>query len=110
MFEKQKKGGIHLHGFFKGFNDLYLNKYGHLSSKYFDKIGFHNLTKVEKINPFYLIKYISKDPITELKHRYFKSKDLKKADISYLHCNFDELKNLGFTFSNEYCRMISINK
>lgn len=110
VFEKQKAGGIHIHGFFSGFDDLYYNKYGHLSSLFFDKIGFQNFIVVDKVNPFYLIKYISKEPIKELKHRYFRSRNLKKADTSYLHCNFDEFSNFGFTFKNKYCKMITVSK
>lgn len=110
VFEKQEKGGIHIHGFFSGFDDLYLNQYNHLSSKFFDRVGFQNFTNVDVVNPFYLIKYISKKPIQELKHRYFRSKNLKKADVSYLHCNFDEFQNFGFTFKNEFGKMITIAK
>lgn len=108
VFEKTKKGGIHAHGFFSGFDDLYLNLYGHWSSKFFDSIGFHNIIPMYKVNPFYIIKYISKEPIKELKHRYFRSRNLKKAEISYLKCNFDEFKNFYFTFKNKYCKMITI--
>lgn len=108
VFEKQEKGGIHIHGFFSGFDDLYKNKYGHLSSRFFDKVGFQNFTDVDKVNPFYLIKYISKKPIRELKHRYFRSKNLKKAEVSYLHCNFDEFANFGFTFKSQWGKMITI--
>lgn len=110
VFEKQKKGGIHIHGFFSGFDDLYYNDNGYLSSAYFDKIGFQCFEPAENVNVFYLIKYIVKEPITELKHRYFRSRNLKKASVSYLHCNFDEFSNFGFTFINKYCKMITVIK
>lgn len=110
VFERQQKGGIHLHGFFSGFDDLYYNENGYLSSKFFDDIGFQCFENVEKVNPFYLIKYTTKEPIKELKHRYYRSKNLKKAEISYIHCNFDEFSNFGFTFKNQYCKMITVIK
>lgn len=110
VFEKQKKGGIHIHGFFSGFDDLYLNKNGHLSSKFFDKVGYQCFERAFQVNPFYLIKYITKEPIVELRQRYFRSRNLKTAEISYLHCNFEEFKNFPFTFRNEYCKMITVEK
>lgn len=110
VFEKQKKGGLHVHGFIRGLKDLYINDNGHLSSKYFDKLGFQCYESIEKVNPFYLIKYITKEPIKELKHRFYRSKDLKKADVSYLHCNFDEFKDFPFTFKSNFCKMITIPK
>lgn len=110
VFEKQKKGGIHIHGYFSGFNDLYINDNGHLSSKYFDSIGFQSFSFTDKINPFYLIKYISKDPIKELKHRYYRSRNLIKPKISYIHCNFNELCDLPFLFQSDYCKMITFDK
>lgn len=108
--KNKANGGIHLHGFFSGFDDLYINEYGHLSSKYFDKVGFQNFTSLIVVNPFYIIKYISKEPIKELKHRYFRSRNLNKAEVSYLHCNFDEFQNFPFTFQNQFGKMITVEK
>lgn len=110
VFELTKNGGVHVHGFGAGFYDLYINKYGHISSRYFDRLGFQNFTEVSKINPFYLIKYLSKKPIKEIKHRYFRSRNLKKAEISYIHANFNEFKDLCFTFRNEFAKMITVSK
>lgn len=108
VFERQKKGGIHLHGYFSGFFDLYTNNNGYLSSIYFDNIGYQNFTLAFDSNPFYLIKYMTKEPIKEIPHLFYRSKNLKKAEISYLHDNFQEFKNFPFTFENAYCKMATI--
>lgn len=92
-----------------GLDDLYYNKYNHLSSRHFDKLGFQCYEEVDKVNPFYIIKYIAKKPIKELKHRYFRSRNLKSASVSYLHCNFDEFSNFNFTFKNRYCKMVTVS-
>lgn len=110
VFERQKKGGIHLHGYFSGFYDLYRNSNGFLSSLYFDRVGFQNFTVAHEVNPFYLIKYILKDPIKESNHLFYRSKGLKKADVSYLHDDTSFFLNFPFTFENQFCKMITIKK
>lgn len=110
VFERQKKGGLHLHGYFSGFNDLYVNKFGHLSSLFFDSIGFQNFQDAKVCNPFYLIKYIIKEPLFELKHLFFRSRNLKKPKISYLHDNMNEFLNFSFTFQNQFCKMVTVKK
>lgn len=110
VFEKQKKGGIHLHGYFSGFFDLYTNKNGYLSSIYFDNIGYQNFTIAHEVNPFYLIKYMTKEPIKDIPHLFYRSRGLKKAEVSYLNDNFNEYLNFPFTFENNFCRIITITK
>ena len=110
VFEKTKKGALHVHGFISGLFDLYLNKYGYKSSLYFDHIGFQNYSDSSSVNAFYLIKYIIKSPIEELPHNFYKSRNLKKADISYIHDNFAEFFNLSWTFENQFCKMISVKR
>lgn len=91
-----------------GFYDLYENKYGYLSSKYFDKVGFQNYTDSTKVNEFYLIKYISKD--FEFGTRFYHSRNLNKPIVEVFHDNLNEFDNFPFTFKNNYCKMVTIAK
>lgn len=109
IFELTKNNGIHLHGFFSGFFDLYINKYNHLSSLYFDNIGFQNFIKASEVNKFYLIKYIRKSPIY-LKHIYHTSRNLNKPKITIFHDRYKLYLNIPFTFQNKYAKMITYEK
>lgn len=108
VFELTKNKGVHVHGFFSGFYDLYYNDYNHLSSLYFDNIGFQCFNQADKCNPFYLIKYILKDEVTEDKRKYHASKNLNLPVVDTFHDNYDEFKNFNWTFENSYCKMITI--
>lgn len=96
-------------GFFDGFFDLYQNKYGHLSSLYFDNIGFQNFLDADKVNPNYLIKYINKNP-TYIKHLYHISRGLKKAIVFNYHDYFDKFLDIPFTFKNKFVKMTTYYK
>lgn len=110
VFEKTKKGGLHAHGFVSGLDRIYINNNGYLSCKYFDILGFNSIEPIDKVNPFYIIKYVTKEPVKELKHRYFRSNNLNKPTVEYFHCDTDEFRNFGFNFQNQYCKMITIAK
>lgn len=110
VFELTEKEGIHLHGFFSGFYDLYVNDFNHLSSKYFDKIGFQCFNDANVVNPFYFIKYILKEDKIENKHKYYFSNNLKMPLVDTLHDNLNEFSNFVWTFENNYCKMITIAK
>jgi len=109
VFEKTKKGGIHLHGFFKGFYDLYENQFGYLSSRYFDKLGFQCIEKAKDVNPYYLIKYITKEPCY-IKQVYHCSRGLKRPNVEYYHDHFKKFLDLPFNFNNGFCKMITFKK
>lgn len=109
VFEYTKKGAIHCHGFGSGFYDLYINHYKHLSSKYFDNLGFQNFSAANKVNVNYLIKYIMKQPVSS-SSLYHASRGLNKASISYYHDYFDKFIDFPFTFKNKYCKMITYKK
>lgn len=109
VFEKTKKDGVHLHGFFKGFFDLYENQYGHLSSLYFDKLGFQCFENAKEVNPYYLIKYITKDPCY-IKQVYHCSRGLKRPKVEYYHDHYKKFFDLPFTFNNGYCKMITFTR
>lgn len=106
VFELTENKGLHLHGFFKGMYDLYTNEYGHLSSFFFDSIGFQCYQDRQCVNINYLIKYIIKSPIS-FKSNYYCSRGLEKAENSYYKDYLYEFKDLGFTFQNQYCKMIT---
>lgn len=103
VFELTEKGGVHLHGFFSGFFDLYINKYNHISSLYFDNIGFQNFLKASLVNSNYLIKYVLKSP-TYIKTLYHRSRGLKKPKITLYHDYFDKFIDFDFNFKNIYAK------
>lgn len=109
IFELTKNKGVHLHGFFSGFIDLYVNEYNHLSSLYFDNIGFQNFMDSKKVNENYLIKYITKSP-TYLKQLYHASRGLNKPYVYLYHDYFDKFLDFPFTIKNKYCKMITYQK
>lgn len=89
-----------------GLFDLYINRYNHLSSLYFDNIGFQNIVSSDKVNPNYLIKYILKSP-TYLKQLYHASRGLKSAVVTKYHDRFKNFIDLPFTYKNQYCKIIT---
>lgn len=109
VFELTKNKGVHVHGFFSGFYDLYENQYGHLSSKYFDKIGYQCFDDAEKINEFYLFKYIIKSEKLGSRH-FYSSKNLNKPIIDIFHDNLEQFNNFFFSFSNNYTKIVTIAK
>ena len=95
VFEEHKDKAYHLHGLFSGFGDLYLNKYGYLSSKFFDDLGFNSFSKIRDYNKAcnYITKYISKNPvILESGYVYNCSRFLKKPTFDIMiDEDFDKL-------------------
>lgn len=87
VFETHKDGAYHCHGLFKGFDDLYVNKNGYLSSEFFDKLGYNSFSKIKSYNKAcnYITKYISKNPIIlDSGYVYNCSRFLKKPVIEIL--------------------------
>lgn len=90
--EQHNDGAWHMHGLLSGLkpNDIYLNEYGYLSWKQYDKkFGFINIEPIKDIQKCatYISKYITKDlaeSVSKLNaHLYYASKGLKKADKIY---------------------------
>ena len=86
--EQHRDGAWHLHGFIKGIKpgDLYINKYGYLSWKQYEKkFGFISMDKIKDLDKCssYILKYMTKDTdknVTDIhRHLYYSSKGLNKA-------------------------------
>lgn len=110
VFELTEDGGLHCHGFMSDVCDGYLNNNGYLSSFYLDRLGFQSFSNIEDVNVFYLIKYIYKKPIKDLKRRFFRSRNLKKPKIYKFYDNDKRYLTLNWSFSNNYCNMLTLSK
>lgn len=109
--EKHKDGAFHFHGLCKGINDLYFNKYGYLSSYFFDKLGFNSFSKIDDYFKCcnYITKYISKDCIrNESRQIYLCSRGLKRCFRTELDILSDG--DIKWDFMNDYCCIKNIQR
>ena len=90
--EMHEDGAWHIHGFVKGIkpSDLYVNKYGYLTWKQYEKkFGFISMGRIKDHDraTSYILKYITKDTdksVTALhKHIFYHSKGLQIATELY---------------------------
>lgn len=109
--EQHKNGAWHFHGFFtkeieKSFK---LNENGYVCIRELEKLGFHNIQKIEKRERVasYVTKYVSKNLANGIKgfqHSYFSSIGLSKGisgeDIIY---NNETFNNKFFDYGNDFC-------
>lgn len=104
--EMHKDGAYHFHGLCSNL-DLYTNKYGYLSSSYFDKLGFNSFSIIkdkQKVSN-YITKYITKQCVkNEAGSVYFCSRGLKRA-TSYEIAPIDLDKKIFPYWSNEYIKI-----
>lgn len=109
IFEKHKDNkSYHIHGLVKGLgDDVYINKNGYLSLRFFEDIGFNSLKKInegvddKKKVANYILKYISKDLVkTSKNQRYFCSKDLKRP-VKKCYKNYNVV-NFNILYENDF--------
>lgn len=104
--EKHKDGAFHFHGLMSGLSDLYVNKYGYLSSSKLDTLGFNSFSKIESLDKVsnYILKYITKDCVKNSKNQvYISSRGLKKAERTELNPN---ITNIDYSYTNDYCSIL----
>ena len=104
--EKHKDGAFHFHGLMSGLSDLYVNKYGYLSSSKLDTLGFNSFSKIESLDKVsnYILKYITKDCVRNSKNQvYISSRGLKKAERTELNPN---ITNIDYSYINDYCSIL----
>lgn len=104
--EKHKDGAFHFHGLMSGLSDLYVNKYGYLSSSKLDTLGFNSFSKIESLDKVsnYILKYITKDCVRNSKNQvYISSRGLKKAERTELNPN---ITNIDYSYTNDYCSIL----
>lgn len=104
--EKHKDGAFHFHGLLSGLSDLYVNKYGYLSSSKLDTLGFNSFSKIESLDKVsnYILKYITKDCVRNSKNQvYISSRGLKKAERTELNPN---ISNIDYSYINDYCSIL----
>lgn len=104
--EKHKDGAFHFHGLMSGLSDLYVNKYGYLSSSKLDTLGFNSFSKIESLDKVsnYILKYITKDCVRNSKNQvYISSRGLKKAERTELNPN---ISNIDYSYINDYCSIL----
>lgn len=104
--EKHKDGAFHFHGLMSGLSDLYVNKYGYLSSSKLDTLGFNSFSKIESLDKVsnYILKYITKDCVRNSKNQvYISSRGLKKAERTELNPN---ISNIDYSYTNDYCSIL----
>lgn len=104
--EKHESGAFHFHGVVSGLleSDLYTNENGYLSSKLFDTLGFHSISKIKDLNKVgnYITKYITKECVrNEDNQIYFRSRGLKFADKQELNYPIDYTK-FDNVYTNDY--------
>ena len=93
-----------------GLSDLYLNKYGYLSSSKFDFLGFNSFSKIKSIEKVanYILKYISKDCVKNSKNQvYICSRGLKKAERTELNTNINN--DINFSYSNDFVDILDFD-
>ena len=103
--EKHKDGAFHFHGLMSGLSDLYVNKYGYLSSSKLDTLGFNSFSKIESLDKVsnYILKYITKDCVKNSKNQiYISSRGLKKAERTELNPNI----NIDYSYTNDFCSIL----
>lgn len=89
-----------------GLSDLYVNKYGYLSSSKLDVLGFNSFSKIESLDKVsnYILKYITKDCVKNSKNQiYISSRGLKKAERTELNPN---ITNIDYSYTNDYCSIL----
>ncbi len=99
--------------FLVGFHDLYINQYGYLSSKYFDRLGFQNYIDAKKANEFYLLKYVGKSlesMNSYKKKRFFHSNNLNKPVVEKMLDKDDSFYLLPYTYKSSYVNMVTFKK
>ncbi len=108
IIEQHKDKAYHFHGMVKGIleDDIYKNKDGFLSSKFFDKLGRNSFDKIKDYNKCcsYITKYITKSCCrTDSGRVYFCSRGLKRAEEELM---IDTDLNTIFdnVFQNDYCQ------
>lgn len=104
--EKHKDCAFHFHGLMSGLSDLYVNKYGYLSSSKLDTLGFNSFSKIESLDKVsnYILKYITKDCVRNSKNQvYISSRGLKKAERTELNPN---ISNIDYSYTNDYCSIL----
>lgn len=108
--EKHKDNAFHFHGLMGGLEDttdIYINKFGYLSSHIFDnELGFNSFSVINDYSRCcnYITKYITKDCIKNSHNQvYISSRGLKKATK-------EEFKNIDFipSFKNDFCEILDI--
>ncbi len=108
--EKHKDGAFHFHGLMSGLSDLYVNRYGYLSSSKLDVLGFNSFSKIESLEKVanYILKYISKDCVRNSKNQvYISSRGLKKAERSELNTNINN--DIQFSYSNDFVDILDFD-
>ena len=88
-----------------GLSDLYVNKYGYLSSSKLDTLGFNSFSKIESLDKVsnYILKYITKDCVKNSKNQiYISSRGLKKAERTELNPNI----NIDYSYTNDFCSIL----
>lgn len=101
--EKHKNGAYHFHGLVKGIDNFYINKYGYLSHKTFDQIGFNSFSKIKDYNKCcnYITKYITKDCVkNEQGTVYISSRGLKKASRYQIGAI-----DIDWQYENDFCKI-----
>lgn len=87
--EKHQNGAFHFHGLMGNLDnfetdDLYVNKYGYISSDFWDKsLGYNSFSKIKDFNKCcnYITKYVTKKCVKNTEGTiYISSRGLKKAD------------------------------
>lgn len=108
--EKHKDGAFHFHGLMSGVSDLYLNKYGYLSSSKLDVLGFNSFSIIKSIEKVanYILKYITKDCVKNSKNQvYISSRGLKKAERTELNTNINN--DINFSYSNDFVDILDFD-
>lgn len=115
--EKHQDGAWHLHGFIKGIKekDLYVNKYGHLTWKQYEKkFGFISMDRLKDQDKAssYVTKYMTKDTdksVTELNKRsFYASKGLQKA-VELYKGKGEFLSSWDWEHPDGYCKIKTLD-
>ena len=112
VFEKHIDGAIHLHGVLSiDEKEIYINKNGYYSLRFFDNIGFTSLSKIKNINACanYCTKYITKQCVRSSKGSYYyRSRNLinEPQEIRLNTSIAKDLENF-VVFRNDFCKKYS---
>lgn len=112
VFEKHLDGAIHLHGVLSIDNkEIYINKNGYYSLRFFDNIGFTSLSKIKNINACasYCIKYITKQCVKSARGSYYyRSRNLvNEPEEKRLDAAISKDLERFVIFKNDYCKKYS---